>query len=50
MNSAKQVRRTSALERLKESTWENSKACRTGSKTKEQWQQWKDNEVARLSK
>jgi len=42
MKKTKQQKRAEALIRLKDSKWENSKACRTGSRTKEQWQKWKD--------
>jgi len=38
---SKAEKREEALVRLKESRWENSKAKRLGSKTEEQWNDWK---------
>lgn len=37
----KSQKREEAMIRFAESKWENSKACRTGSRTKEQWTKWK---------
>lgn len=41
-------KRKEALERLKQSKWEDSKAFRTGSKTEDQWNKWKAKELARM--
>jgi len=37
----KSEKREEALERLKNSSWENSKAKRLGTKTKEEWEEVK---------
>ena len=43
-------KRKTALEILKNSSWDNSKAKRTGSKTEQQWQEWRSAEIAKLEK
>lgn len=48
MKRSKSERRAEALERLRNSRFENSRAKRTGSQTKEEWQQQKDAEIRRL--
>ncbi len=44
----KAEKRREAVERMKRSKYADSKACRTGSKTEEQWRAWRDAEVERL--
>jgi len=41
-------KRTEALERLKSATYKNSKAKRTGSKTKEQWEAYRLEQITKL--
>jgi hypothetical protein len=48
MKRTEQERRVEALERLKASTFENSRAKRTGSLTREEWQTNKDAEIRHL--
>jgi len=48
MKRSEQERREEALERLKASTFENSRANRTGSATKEEWQTRKDADISHL--
>lgn len=50
MKATTKTRRKAALERLISSTWENSKAKRKGTKSREQWQKWKDAHIEFLSK
>lgn len=38
MAKTKEQKQREAMERLANAKWENSKACRTGSMTKEQWE------------
>jgi hypothetical protein len=45
---SKTEKRIEAIGRLEGSSWFDSKAKRTGSKTKEQWLKHKSNEVKRL--
>lgn len=40
-NNNRAARKEVARQNLENSTWENSKAKRLGSKTKEQWEAWK---------
>lgn len=46
MAKSKEQKRAEARIRLQESTWENSKAKRTGSRTQEQWNTWKSEELS----
>jgi hypothetical protein len=48
MKRPKSERRVEALERAYASTYENSRAKRTGSQTKEEWEACKIKELARL--
>lgn len=48
MKRSMQERREKALELLKSSTFESSRAKRTGSQTREEWQAAKDAEISRL--
>ena len=50
MTIPQRTRFQSAVKRMKYYKWENSRAYRTGSRTKEQWQEWTQNEMARLAK
>jgi len=45
----KVVKRQEALERLRRSLWENSKAKRKGTKTKEEWETYKEELMEKLS-
>lgn len=44
----KAEKRREAVERMRAARWEDSKACRKGTKTEEQWREWRNAEVARL--
>ena len=48
MKRSKQERRAEALARLKASMYEKSRAKRTGSLTREEWQDRKDAEISHL--
>ena len=48
MKQTKAERRAEALERLKASIYENSRAKRIGTATKEEWEAFKKTEVAFL--
>jgi len=45
---SKTEKRQQAVEWLKVSRWEDSKAFRKGTKTREQWEAWKASEIERL--
>ncbi|UTS52137.1 hypothetical protein [Synechococcus phage BUCT-ZZ01] len=46
----KQEKRQEALERLKKAKFEDSKAARTGTRTEQQWAEWRKKEIEKLSK
>jgi hypothetical protein len=48
MKRTKDNRRVDALARLKQSTWENAKARRRGTMTREEWQARKDADIRHL--
>lgn len=48
MKRSERERRVDALEQLKASTFENSRAKRTGSATKEEWEMRKTTQLAHL--
>lgn len=48
MKRSKQERRASALEQLKASDFDNSRAKRLGTKTREEWQQSKEARISHL--
>jgi hypothetical protein len=48
MKKTLQQRRAEALERLRASTFDNSRAKRTGSQSREEWQASKDATISRL--
>ena len=48
MKRSQQERRAEALERVKASTFDNSRAKRTGSLTREEWNARKEADIRRL--
>lgn len=45
----KQTLRQEAVQRLAKSTYEDSRAKRLGTRSEQQWNEWKNKELARLS-
>jgi len=45
-----QHRREEAVERMVEAKFKDSKACKKGTKTEEQWQKWRKAEIERITK
>lgn len=46
----KREKREGAISRLQSSKWEDAKSNRLGTKTQEQWQNWKEDHLDFLSK
>jgi len=47
---SKRQRRDEAVARMESAEYKNSKACKKGTRTKEQWTAWNTAEIERISK